>query len=345
MMVGRQVEVDREDFWRWPAGVAVEGARFQEWQHFVVFGKGVDLIVNFSVRLRPGGASTHPDEARVVVLGRTDRWWGFITEADPREVVATADGRRLRMARGEVLHEAHGYRVKVTSPEHGVAIDLVLRAASLPMVVRRSEITPGRRLDWVVVPRLSVEGTIEAGGTSHTFDGAVAYHDHNWGCFDWGDDYTWEWGVLLTEGDGPPLSVLYSAGMNRARTRLHYEYAVVWQGAGTVLSASGPDVSTRWSDRHTVPAALRLPAVMSLLRPRRDRDLPGAVTIEARNGDDRVEARFTLESSAELIIPSDGDPLGSMGLHECVGPVTVAARLDGQRVRQRGRGVFEFVRG
>ena len=343
MIPWSRVAVDREDFWRWPGGAPAGGARFQEWQHFVVFGDGVDLIVNFSVRVPAGGAT--PDEARLVVLGRSDRWWGFIDEVDPRAVTADGDGREVRFPHGRMSVHADGYRVQLRSAEHDLDLDLTLRPAALPMVVRRSEITPGRRLDWVVVPRLTVEGTVNAGGGAVCLDGASAYHDHNWGCFDWGDDYTWEWGALLGEGDGAPLSVLYSAGMNRARTRLHYEYAVVWQGAETALSASGPDVTTRWSERHAAPPSLRLPGVMSLLRPRRDRDLPGAVTVAARNGPDRVEARFALESSAEIIIPSDGDPLGSLALHECVGPVDIDAVLGGREIRQKGRGVFEFVRG
>jgi hypothetical protein len=343
MIPWSRVAVDREDFWRWPGGAAHPRARFQEWQHFVVFGDGIDLIVNFSVRVPAGGVA--PDEARLVVLARDDRWWGFIDEVDPGAVIAGADGREVRFPQGRTSVQADGYRVQVSSPEHDVALDLTLRPAALPMVVRRSEITPGRRLDWVVVPRLTVEGTARAGDRTRALDGATAYHDHNWGCFDWGDDYTWEWGALLAEGDGAPLSVLYSAGMNRARTRLHYEYAVVWQGAETALSASGPDVVTRWSDRHAAPASLRLPGVMALLRPRRDRDLPGSVTVEARNGPDRVEARFGVESSAEIIIPSDGDPLGSLGLHECVGAAEIDAVLGGRPVRQKGRGVFEFVRG
>lgn len=336
------VSIDREDFWRWPVGASTAGARYQEWQHFVVFAEGLELIVNFSLRALRGGEAS-PNEARLVVLGRGERWWGFVDEVDPREVEGAPDGRAMRFGASAMRLRPDGYFVTVSAPERGVSLELALRPAALPMVVRRSQITPGRRLDWVVVPRLKVEGAGTIDGRAVCLDG-VAYHDHNWGCFDWGDDYTWEWGALLCEGEGEPLTVLYSAGMNRARTRLHYEYAVAWQGEGTALSASGPDVSVAWSGRRREAAALRVPGVMSLLRPRVDADVPEVVTVDARNGSDRVEARFAVESTSEVIIPSDGDPLGSMALHECVGPVSVDATLGGRRLRQGGRGVFEFVR-
>jgi hypothetical protein len=66
------------------------------------------------------------------------------------------------------------------------------------------ELRAGEFLSGYVVPALdaTASGTICSGSRCRSFDGAPAYHDHNWGVW---RDVTWEWGTAR----GSRLSLLY----------------------------------------------------------------------------------------------------------------------------------------
>jgi hypothetical protein len=335
------LRLDREDRWRPTPPSDTAAVRYQEWQHFVVFGPGVELLVNFNLHDAPTGGA---GGARVIVIARADGCAGFVEEVPRGQCEVSRGGRAARFGDHTMTLRPEGYEVTLHAPARGVEARLSLTPRALPMIARNAEIAPGRRLDWLVVPRLEARGQVSLGGRVHRLDGAVAYHDHNWGRLAWGDDYVWDWGVALARSDAAPWAFLYSAGFNRARTRLFYEYAIAWDGPATALSASGPDARATWRGRLARPASLRLPGPLALARGRRDRDLPASVEVAAHNGDDVLTARFDLAETAEVLIPSDRDPTGALTLHECFGPATIGGAVGGHAVREEGVGVFEFVR-
>ena len=61
--------------------------------------------------------------------------------------------------------------------------------ACRPILVEQHLPLGGGWISWYAVPRLNVSGTWTAGGMTRTFNGASAYHDHNWGRWHWGDDF------------------------------------------------------------------------------------------------------------------------------------------------------------
>jgi len=181
---------------------AVDGVRDQltTVQHFVVLGPGVDLLINFSLGGRPGLARDDDRAGRVIVLARGRQWTGFV-EATP-DLDMSRDGCRGRFGDHRVEIRGRGYRVVVDAPAHGVYVDATFRPATVPITARRQAIAPGRHLDWSLTARLAVDAHIELAGETFDLVDAVGYHDHNWGHFAWGDDFTWEWGSVLPSDGG-----------------------------------------------------------------------------------------------------------------------------------------------
>jgi hypothetical protein len=318
--------IERQDFWRLETRPS-----WKEWQHVALFADGLDLLVNFSVS---GGAG------RAIVMARAGAWHGFV-ETAPLSV--SADGTRSQLGRHRFSLERGRYRVRIERPE--LHVDLTLRPLTLPMIARNQLVGPGTRLSWAMYPRLAADGECEIDGRSFTLRNATAYHDHNWGGFRWGDDFAWEWGVLLPDEAACPYALVHSRLWNRARTRLDMDQLFLYRGEINVLAASGSAVETRLAGRFGDGPALRLPPPMALLHPRRDADLPAALEVAAHNGADRAQLCFRPESTAQLLLPAEADPFGVLVINECVGRAHVEGMLDGASFSWEGRGVYEFVRG
>ena len=60
-------------------------------------------------------------------------------------------------------------------------------------------------MSWLFVPRLRADGWLRIGGREHRFDNDLAYHDHNWGRFWWGDDFGWTWAHGPSQRSGRPV--------------------------------------------------------------------------------------------------------------------------------------------
>jgi hypothetical protein len=331
---------ERDDFWR-VRSAASAAVPFKEWQHFVVLAPGVDLLVNFSLAGPPGLGRDAARTGRVIVLARTRGWTGFV-ETAPRPAVSR-DGCRGRFGAHRVELGERGYRIVVEAPAHGVFVDATFRPRTVPITARRQVLAPGRHLDWCLTARLAVDARLELAGEVLDLVDAAGYHDHNWGHFAWGDDFTWEWGSVLPR-DGGDWAVVYSSLMNGARTQLALEQVFVWRDRLNVLAAGGPDVRVAAHGWCRGRPALRVPPPMALLHARADTDVPRRLEVSARNGGDELALRFAPESVAQVLVPSERSPRGIIAINECVGPVELVGRIGGEAVRWEGRGAFEFVR-
>jgi hypothetical protein len=335
--------VTREDFWRLdpPGHLPVH-----EWHHFIVVAPGLELLVNFSVSTNTWGRGR---STRVIVVARTDAWHGFIDSARPGDGEFSRDASSCRVAAHCLTIEAGRYRLEIHAPERSIELDLELRPRSLPMIAPGQPVGGGRRLSWLMVPRIAARGIAEIAGRRFELREAAGYHDHNWGEFAWGDDFCWEWGVGLPDDPALDDALILSSLQDRTRARRVLEQMFLWRGGRNVLAISGPELeivthgSTQLADRE----GWQLPPVMSLLRQRSDADVPERLVLGANGPRGRVHADFWIESVAELVLPSDRDPLGLVTIHECVGRLEVEINLaqdDDLPRRWLGRGVFEFVR-
>lgn len=328
-----------EDGWRCPRP---RRAPVREWQHFIVFAPGLELLVNFSLSRAPGAS----DRARVIVMARCEgRWLGLVDGADPGVTGVSRDGKRFRAAGGTLeLVDGH-YRVVVHQPRRGVELELRVVPEAMALVAPNQPIGDRRRLSWLIAPRALATGTVRLGDARFELAGAPTYHDHNWGEFAWGDDFCWEWGVALPDAPGRDEAVVFSSLQSRARGRTTVEQLFWWQGGRNALAASGAELEVCFRGPSRADASFRLPAVAGLLRRRNDADLPREVELRARRRGATLALDLRVEDVAELVIPSDRQPTGLVTIHECVGPVDfVCTNAAGETQRWTGRGVFEFVR-
>jgi hypothetical protein len=194
-------------------------------------------------------------------------------------------------------------------------------------------------ISWYVVPRLSVTGGIVAADRRIDLGSAVAYHDHNWGRWHWGDDIGWTWGACAAANT--PVTIVTSRATNRAHTR-ETGTALIVDVAGERRTFTGHLVDIRTGGRMSEPVRRVPGALAALHQDRRAPHLPATIVVRADDGVDRVDITFSPRAAAQLIA---GDPArrGYGFIHEMPGTFEARIRIAGERLETRGLAVFEHV--
>jgi hypothetical protein len=332
------------DFLRAPVLAATHPEGFKEWHHFVIHGPGRHILINLSLTDETTSTGRHRLVPRVIVIAHDDRWTGAVERFDGAALDVSADLGELTIGGSRMTVGVSGYRVWIDLPEQGIRGDLTFTPVSRPFVVNNQPVGEGR-MSWLFVPRLRADGWLHIGGREHRIEDELAYHDHNWGRFRWGDDFGWVWGTILPRDSGNPWSMVFLQMTDRRR--LHYlsQALYVWyddepaaifrhaalttESAGTL--AHGPDCT--------------LPPPMRLLLDGAAPGVPGRFRIAAARVDDEVHAEFRAVSYARLAQPSELSLTRSTVLCETNGTATVTGRVGGRQIDFIGAGVFEFLYG
>ncbi|MCB9755852.1 MAG: hypothetical protein H6713_38470 [Myxococcales bacterium] len=316
----------------------------KEWQHFLVHAPGLQLLINFNVvddAWTPGAGEV----ARMILLARVDRWRGA-AERFPAAACDLAPGRvDLSLGRNQLRFAGGRYHLDVALRDGSLAARLELEPVTLPLISHNQPLTRTRRLSWLFMPRLRARGWVRVGDRRFELARALAYHDHNWGRFRWGDDFTWEWASALPDDPACPWSLVFWRLTDRARARARAQGLFLWRGALHRRSFLDRELAVETAGLLPVDErGLVIPPVMRLLTTPGASDIPGRVTLTAQADGDALELEFTPHELARVAIPSETAPEETTLLHEVGGRARARGRVGGELVELEGPGVFEFIR-
>jgi hypothetical protein len=335
--------IDASDYFRrspWRAG----GPRgHKEWMHFCISFAGLELLVNLSVAddHRPS-AAPGSELARVSVLAHERSWTGAI-DLYPSEDVQVHGGRvAARFGENRVAFEDGVYSLRVRLEKARIAADLRLEPVTLPAIVNNVRGLEGRPINWAVVPRSRARGAVRVGDRVYEIQGAPAYHDHNWGSFGWGNNFAWEWGYGLAADPTSPWSMVFARLNSRGNTAALMALFFVWRDDRLVRTFRDHDIQVRREGLLRPGRVLKLPPAMALVAPGLATDVPARLVLRAGSRGDALEAVFTSEDVAQVIIPNDAD-LGVTIINEVSGTLTVEGSVFGEPVLLENRAVFEFL--
>ncbi|MEZ4298148.1 MAG: hypothetical protein R3B70_24565 [Polyangiaceae bacterium] len=351
------------DPWRGPPLDPSARPEYKEWQHFVVFGEGWTFLFN------PSTDGTARGKITTVLCG--DDWQAHVTpcrapDLRPGRMDATFDrsGARFVAGRYQIWHHAPDLRVEAE-----------LTPTSVPSLSHHIHLGPQAHLSWCLVPRLSATGWLEVTGSPRReFRARLAYHDHNWGRFRWGSDFSWEWGCAMPEDVESPWTVVFARMNDRARTRttatsvfllkdgahLRYfrdrEAHFRTEGLAPVLAPipdNGPpspaDTASLSSapspPEQSAPRLPRVPAAAALLLPDSDRDVPAHTFFDARRAGDRLSGHITSRLRGQILVPSDTDLRRVVRLNEVHTRAEIEGHCAGEPISLRGPGLLEVVCG
>ena len=156
----------------------------------------------------------------------------------PAEVRARAGSVDVAFGRSAIRFADGRYELSIFLPDVDVGIELSVVPETLPLLTNNLALTDGRPLCWLATHSLRAWGVVRCRDVLQTYEGAPAYHDHNWGYFRWGDDFAWEWGTLLHDRKQNPYSLSFVRIMDRARLRVTVASVYLWEGARLLTKIS-----------------------------------------------------------------------------------------------------------
>jgi hypothetical protein len=332
----------RSDFLRAPVLATARPEGYKEWHHFVIHGAGRRILINFSLTNETSRMGQPRLAPRVIVIAHDERWAGAIERFDDSELDVSADLGDLTIARNQLTVRPDGYRVVIDLPEQDIRGELHFTSVSRPFVVNNQPVGDGR-MCWLFVPRLRADGWLRIGGQEHGLESEVAYHDHNWGRFWWGDDFGWTRGTILPRESKDPWSLVFLRMTDRRRLRCLSQALYVWHHDEPAAIFRHAAVQTRSCGLLGRAADCTLPAPMRLLLDGEIPDVPERVEITATRVSDAVHAEFRPQSYARLARPSEVCLDRSTVLCETSGTARVSGSINGESIDFVGAGVFEFL--
>jgi hypothetical protein len=334
----------RNDFLRAPVLATASPTGFKEWHHFVIHGRDLRLLINFSLNNEVFGADEVRLAPRVIVIAHGADWTGAVERFDGHALNVSADLGELTIGSSRMTVLPDGYRVTIDLPDNDIRGELHFTSASRPFVVRNQPLGDGR-ISWLFVPRLRADGWLRIGGREHRVDDDLAYHDHNWGRFRWGDDFGWTWGTILPTEPGNPWSMVFLQTTDRSRLRCLSQALYVWHHDEPAAIFRHAAVQTRSHGRLARAADCTLPPPMRLLLDGEVPGVPERIDITATRAGDTVHAEFRSHSYARLAQPSEVRLDRSTVLCETGGTTRTSGSINGENFDFVGTGVFEFLYG
>lgn len=334
------------DYWRRSPASAGGAAGHKEWTHFCVFAPQVDLLLNWSLMDDPAAGDCGVEVPRLAMLARgPDGGWEGDVDTFSRDAVALRGGG-IDVAMGESrLRFRDGvYQIEAALAERPVEAHLELRPVANPAQTASVPLGPGASMKWLVVPRLLASGGVRVGPHRHVFRDAPAYHDHDWGPFRWGGDFSWEWGVALPEDPSVPWSLLFMRISDRGRLCARSQSLLLWRGAHHWRTLHGRELEVHGHGTLRAGRALRVPRVMGLVAPGEAADAPNVLEVHAAGGRDTLEARFVLEDLAQIAVPNDTPASGTTLFSEARAHAQVEGSIRGERIGFEARAVVELNR-
>jgi hypothetical protein len=237
--------------------------------------------------------------------------------------------------------------VVLDMPERDIAGEVRFSAGAEPSVVlvNNQPLGGDGRLNWLFVPRLRADGWVRLGARARHLDGAVAYHDHNWGRFRWGDDFGWEWGSVLPTDIADPWSIVFMRMTDRRRHRSFSQALYLWRHDELVALFRDAAIQIRGSGFLRRDADCILPPPMRLVLDGAAADIPASIDIAAARSTDTVRAVIRPESFAWLGQPSEVRLDRSVVLAEISGTARITASIQGEVIGFAGAAIVELLHG
>jgi len=332
--------IRRADHWRRSPASAGGAPGHKEWMHFCVLAPDVEVLLNLSLMDERGPTVEVP---RVTLLARCRdrRWEGGVERCEHVEV--RGGGIRARFDRSSVEFERGAFQVEAQLRDKPLGVSLNLEPLAQPALTSSIELGAGGTMKWLVVPRLTAFGEISVGDRRIRVHGAPAYHDHDWGRFEWGGDFGWEWSVVLGEQTGVPWTLVLQRITDGPRARVLSQGVLLWRGARHLRTLHGTDFHFEALGRKRVGRAIRVPTIMRLAAPGSAADLPALLRASASKGGDTLEVEVEIGDLAQVAIPNDRG-LGCTIVTEASGSARVRGRVRGEKIGFEAPAVAEFNR-
>jgi hypothetical protein len=323
-----------------PVAIETRADQHKEWYHFCLLGPGVEVILNLSL-MRPADQAASAWDARVIMLVRETDWDGDVDIIPGAHVKARRGGLEIQLGHNSMQFKDGCFSISLALQKRPITLTAMLRPMAYPLTRRNVPIGKGK-ISWVVVPRLQATGTLVVGRRVYRLENAPAYHDHNWGQWHWGDDFSWQWGFALPPTDKTPWSLVFDQMTDRGRNHALELKLTLWKGSQLHRLFMHEELHVQQEGFRTLTRPAKFPRPMALVAHELTTEVPAHFQIQAARSPDWLNCRFSADDLAQIILPNELD-LGVTTINEVTGSLRMEGEIKGEQVSMEGRGFFEFL--
>jgi hypothetical protein len=318
---------------------------FKEWHHFVLLAPEGDAMVLANLALH-GNVQTDEGRATSLLAGFVGAsTFGHARTYTSDHAVFDSESPDLRLPNAVLTVDPAGlYHLRANG---GSSISLVarLRIDGTPFALwNDTPLGPAAgSLNWTIVPAHVEHGCLRRADDVVLLDGWDAYHDHNWGRWAWGDNFSWCWvysGTRLPDGRSVALSLSRSA--DRSGRHPGHRLVAVWLGGRLARVFTDASVWIEMSDGIDASDAPCVPAIARPLIAARRPKIPRTVSIRTVAGADHLSAEVRSDRVMHIAIPRDGRQ-GFVVASEAAGTFSARGVLGSERIDVKGFGCLEAL--
>jgi hypothetical protein len=331
------------DTLRPPSPIDSSAPAYKDWFHlnFADPLSGTIGLINLSLHGAPWDERSRA--LGTILIHSSDTGWasyvenlGYSEANLGSSVVALRDVALAIDERAGVIHaSASGF----SNPFHGrISAEL----GSEPMDLEQRMPLGSGWISWCLVQNMSLSGEWSINDRPTTLIKVPAYHDHNWGRWNWGDDFGWEFGCFLRDPhnlDSP--SLVFACTTDRSHQHRGMPFLLADSGSAR-RRFSAENIKLELGGQFDLPLH-RIPGAMAALHPEMaEPRLPRTVEIRALQGSDYVSIFFIARAAAQFVTADPGIR-GYSFIHEMVGEYVCSGKLLGLPFAGKGYAVFEYV--
>ncbi len=312
----------------------------KDWLHLNLFDPRSDVAVVLNASLH-GRSDDWSGVASATALIRTGGEWTATHRVVGGVEVSTTD-RSISVAEqlSMRLDPVTG-GLDVVYTDRRSQVTLVVAATPVVEAIETAPFPFGSGwIGWRAVPLLSVSGRLTDTSGTMGLDDALAYHDHNWGRWRWGEDLGWAWAAWPSSEGALVISRPTDRSHRRGAARA--VLALPSNGRWGTRSYGAASVALDM-ERWRTGCDRRIPGAMAALHGGRTKPrLPSRVELRVDDGFDRFHARFDADDAIQVIVAEPAEP-GYSFVHELFGRFRAEGTSDGRPFGFDGQGVFEYV--
>ena len=332
--------IEEADYWRVSSpGTGPSQIPFKEWQHFVVFGP--DWVLVFNLNLDASHSSEQQcAKSRVITIFSKSAWHGSVEQCP--EPILRRGSINAQFGDAGMAWRDGCYEIWRTDGE--IKFRIEMEVVSIPSLTHNIPLGSGSHLSWCLIPRLRASGFVEVAGDKYEFTHLGAYHDHNWGRFHWGGNFSWEWGCALPADPDEPWTLVFARMNSKDRNAVMATSVFLLERGKHFRYFRNAEVEFKSSVEKSRAIAGRVPLAAALLLPDEDLDVPAHTSIEARRGDDWLIADVSTSSRGQVLVASELDYCKIVRLNEASANAKVHGRCGNRDVSFAGPSLLEVVR-
>lgn len=321
-----------------PGSADPDRALYKDWLHLNLLDPASEAIGMVNVALHGDPLDPRARAIGTALVHLPGLGWVGNAESAPLQEVDVSEAHvGLKSVGLGLVRRSNAVLASVRMAEHGLTLDVQATVAEGPSSAFWKGPLGAGWIAWHAIPRLTVRGNATVAGRSLDLGRTVAYHDHNWGRWRWGDDLGWEWGCFVSGEDDS--TVVLGRTTDREHSPGQTPVLTVHAG-GRRRTFAGASVRVEYAGR-LAPPPLRLPGALAALHGDRALPrLPAQVSIAADDGRDHIALTFTPRAAAQVIVAEVHAP-GYGFIHELPGSFRARGEVAGREIALTGLGVYE----